>query len=72
MRNLYILTETRKALDDYNKGEIDSDRTVELIRAAALQTFAQLSPHAICPHWKIFNKGGSGEFGTCQCSGKLS
>jgi len=25
----------------------------------------------ICPHWKIWNKGGTGEFGACDCGGKL-
>ena len=25
----------------------------------------------ICPHWKIWNHGGSGEFGSCDCMGKL-
>lgn len=26
----------------------------------------------ICPHWKVYNKGCSGEFGRCDCNGKLS
>jgi hypothetical protein len=25
----------------------------------------------ICPHWEIYNRGGSGEFGTCNCGGKI-
>ena len=26
---------------------------------------------AICPHWEIYNRGGSGEFGVCNCGGKI-
>jgi hypothetical protein len=24
-----------------------------------------------CQHWKVYNKGGSGEFGRCDCQGNL-
>lgn len=27
---------------------------------------------AICPHWETYNRGGSGEFGACNCGGKIS
>jgi hypothetical protein len=26
----------------------------------------------ICPHWEIYNRGGSGEFGVCNCGGKIN
>jgi hypothetical protein len=35
-------------------------------------TTANTARDAICPHWEIYNRGGSGEFGACNCGGKIS
>jgi hypothetical protein len=29
------------------------------------------SDYAKCKHWLTFNKGGSGEFGVCDCCGNI-
>lgn len=29
------------------------------------------SDYAKCKHWKTYNKGGSGEFGVCDCFGYI-
>jgi hypothetical protein len=36
-----------------------------------LQNKSSNSDYTNCPHWKVYNKGGSGEFGVCDCQGRL-
>ena len=36
-----------------------------------LQNTSSNSDYAKCPHWKVYNEGGSGEFGVCDCQGRL-
>jgi len=35
-------------------------------------TSTNTARNAICPHWETYNRGGSGEFGACNCGGKIS
>ena len=37
-----------------------------------LKTPTNTARDAICPHWETYNRGGSGEFGACNCGGKIS
>jgi hypothetical protein len=36
-----------------------------------LQNTSSNSDNEKCKHWKTYNKGGSGEFGVCDCGGYI-
>ena len=38
---------------------------------AAKFTTTNTGSPKLCPHWQVYNRGGSGEFGACDCGGNL-
>ncbi len=50
--------------------QMEKDLYIEWLEAK-LQNTSSNSDYAKCKHWKTYNKGGSGEFGMCDCAGYI-